>query len=40
MGVAHIKLPERFNLAAAIVDTRVREGKGDTTIRQGEDCPL
>jgi benzoate-CoA ligase len=29
MGVAHIKLPERFNLAVAMLDARLNEGKGD-----------
>lgn len=29
MGAAHIELPERFNLAAAMIDARLNEGKGN-----------
>ncbi len=29
MGVAHIKLPQTFNLASAMVDARANDGKGD-----------
>ncbi len=40
MGAAHIKLPERFNLAAAMLDSRIEEGKGEKVALYYKDSTI